>query len=269
MDSQEPSSKQPTLNPTSVRPRMFSSSIVTSRPASTDAWRELKPQAVPTTLRTQLSSDSSNTMSNPLQLEISMEDLARLEWSMPTETLLKSMRIPARLCSHRSPASLDQRHLERPLLVLLFVREPTWSLLTSMSSLRRTDFRMRTMRQLLPLWSKCCLERLPHAFFWRISHRANSRLNSSSRTVLPHHVCSSSSVARMSARKEWSLFHSRILLTSHPQSSPRRLDSSMRTLKSFLNILHQLPIWRLSTLSRSWMRHSSSYVPVSSQLSSL
>ena len=134
MVSQEQLSKPLTSSQMSAKPKMYSSLTVTRKHASQDAWRELRHLDALMIIKRQSLGDSKPIIMILSQSKISMEDLERSDSLIQTEIHLRSMMIPEEQCFLRSLASLDQRHLERPPLELLSVRELTWSWSGSMTS---------------------------------------------------------------------------------------------------------------------------------------
>ena len=135
MDSQEPSTKLTTLNKMSAKFKMFSISTAQRKSASAVSLSEARLQAVRMTTKRLSRSVYMLTKNRQFQCSTSMSVLAKSRESIQVSMNLLPTNQPEKQCFHRSHASLAQRLLEKPLLVTLSVRGPTWNWSTSMTSL--------------------------------------------------------------------------------------------------------------------------------------
>ena len=151
MDSQEPLTKQITLNKTSARFKMSSISTAQRKSASAVSLNEERPQAVRMTTKKLSQSVFMHTKNRQFQCSTSMSVLAKSRELIQVSMNLLLINQPEKQCFHRSHASLAQRLLEKQLLVTLFVRGLTWNWSTSMTSLVLTNLMEKmTKRSLWP-----------------------------------------------------------------------------------------------------------------------
>ena len=151
MDSQEPLTKQITLNKTSARFKMSSISTAQRKSASAVSLSVERPQAVRMTTKKLSQSVFMHTKNRQFQCSTSMSVLAKSRELIQVSMNLLPTNQPGKQCFHRSHASLAQRLLEKPLSVTLFVRGLTWNWSTSMTSLVLTNLMEKmTKRSLWP-----------------------------------------------------------------------------------------------------------------------
>lgn len=167
------------------------------------AWRELKPAEE---LMTTFQSSRTESKFTLMNLYLSLTTTSSSERSntlMLQELSLKSMPKQESLLFQNASSCLDQKRAESPLFQIKLPKEPTCFMLISFNSSLRMDCMAKTTRLLLSNSLSTSTPSMLREWWWRTSHKTNSKLSTSWEMELCLPTFSCWSALKISAKKEW------------------------------------------------------------------